>query len=339
VILAPDGSIYYSNPLFEEMIRKEPSKIACSFLAEHVHEEDRERFELLLGEASRSRAGRGEIRLRAEDGTVLPVYVSLSALHLEEFNGICVTLTDLTEQKMYIARLERSNRELEDFASIASHDLQEPLRKVISFGNILRKNHQDTLGETGSEHLNRMLGATERMQTLLTSLLEYARVTTKQVAYQKVDLYDIVREVLSDLEVKIAGTGGEVQVGRLPVIEADHTQMRQLFQNLIGNGLKFHKDGEKPLVKVRCTEPDSLNFQIIVADNGIGFDEQYSEKIFSPFQRLHGRNSRYEGTGMGLAICMKIVERHGGLIEAKSKPGEGSTFIITLPKRFQNGIS
>lgn len=238
------------------------------------------------------------------------------------------------ELKAYMAKLETSNQALQDFASIASHDMQEPLRKVISFGNMLKQKHQDALGETGNDYLKRMLGATERMQILLTTLLEYSRAATKQEPFREVDLYDIVHEVLSDLEVRIAGTGGEVQVGELPVIEADSTQMRQLFQNLIGNALKFHRDGEKPMVKI-TSQPsdDGHSHEIVVEDNGIGFDVRHTERIFAPFHRLHGRSSEFEGTGMGLAICKKIVERHGGVITAKSTAGEGATFIVTLPMK------
>ncbi len=228
--------------------------------------------------------------------------------------------------------LERSNQALQDFASIASHDLQEPLRKVISFGNLLRQKYNDSLGQSGNDYLDRMLDATQRMQSLLKGLLEYSRVTTKSDPFTQVELANIVNEVLSDLEVRIERTGAEMRVLELPVVKADPTQMRQLFQNLIGNALKFHKEDEKPVVEVRSTLADG-KLQIIIEDKGIGFEEQYLDRIFAPFQRLHGRSSQYEGTGMGLAICKKIVERHGGSITAKSTLGRGATFIITLPSK------
>jgi PAS domain S-box-containing protein len=231
--------------------------------------------------------------------------------------------------------LERSNQALREFASIASHDMREPLRKVTTFGNMLRNKHKDSLGEQGNDYLNRMIDASNRMQVLLTSLLEYSRVTMNPEPFKEVDLCDIVHGVLSDLEIRIEKSGGEVQVGELPVVEGDPIQMRQLFQNLIGNALKFHKQGEKPLVKVHCSA-DNPVCQIIVEDNGIGFDEQCGERIFAPFQRLCGK-SEYEGTGMGLAICKKIVERHGGSITVRSSPGDGSTFIITLPVSQRGG--
>jgi PAS domain S-box-containing protein len=233
----------------------------------------------------------------------------------------------------YMAKLEQSNRALQDFASIAAHDMKEPLRKVISFGNMLGHKFGDSLGQSGNEYLNRMLRSTERMQSLLTSLFEYSKVTMNPEPFQEIDLNDIIQEVLSDLEVRIVKSGGEVDVGDLPVISADPTQMLQLFQNLIGNALKFHKPGEKPMVRIRFVSDPGSVCQIIVEDNGIGFEERYLDRIFAPFQRLHGRSSQYEGTGMGLAICKKIVERHGGSITASSTPGTGTCFIVRLPLR------
>ncbi|MGA2226275.1 MAG: PAS domain S-box protein [Syntrophobacteraceae bacterium] len=233
------------------------------------------------------------------------------------------------------AELEQSNQALQDFASIASHDMREPLRKVISFGNMLRQKSGDSLGQSGNDYLNRMLHATERMQSLLAGLLDYSRVATAGGSLKEVDLSDLIGEVLADLEVRIVKTGGEVHVGTLPVISADPTQMRQLFQNLIGNALKFHKPGEKPTVHVSSVPNNDSGCQIVVEDSGIGFEEQHLDRIFAPFQRLHGRSSQYEGTGMGLAICKKIVERHGGQITARSAPGQGAAFTVTLPAKQQ----
>ena len=225
--------------------------------------------------------------------------------------------------------LEASNQALQDFAFIAAHDLQEPLRKVKSFGDMLQKRCGDSLGELEKDYLDRMLRANDRMQSLLVALREYSRLSTEAEPFVDVELTQIVHDVLSDMEIRIKGSGGEVLVGELPVIKADPTQMRQLFQNIIANALKFHKEGEKPVVEVRSAIAEG-KVQITVEDNGIGFEEQYVEKIFAPFHRLHGR-SEYEGTGMGLAICKKIVERHGGSITAKSAPGAGASFIIRLP--------
>src|SRR5947207_583080 len=239
-------------------------------------------------------------------------------------------------------RLERSNRELQDFAYVASHDLQEPLRKVQAFGDRLKAACSKAIGAEGSDYLDRMQAAAKRMQTLIDDLLAFSRVTTKANPFEPVDLNRIAQEVLSDLEVRIQQSGGQVELGELPAIDADPLQMRQLFQNLFGNALKFNQEGRPPVVKVRgqaVNQPARESAangqveevcQITVEDNGIGFNEKYLDRIFILFQRLHGR-SAYEGTGIGLAICRKIADRHGGSITAKSTPGEGSTFVVTLP--------
>ena len=233
--------------------------------------------------------------------------------------------------KDYSTRLERSNQELRNFASIASHDLQEPLRKVSTFGSILEARFADALGKEGQGYLSKMLDATARMQALIESLLIYSRVTTRSEPFVSVDLSKLVKEVLLDLEIPIQETRAEVGTGDLPRIEADPGQIRQLFQNLIGNALKFHADN--PRIKIYSEACWEGTCKIYIEDNGIGFDELYLDRIFQPFQRLHGKSSRYKGSGIGLAICRKIVDRHNGTITATSVPGKGSTFIVSLPLR------
>ena len=243
------------------------------------------------------------------------------------------------ERESYIKKLAQSNRELEDFAFIASHDLQEPLRKIQTFGDRVKDKWGDRLGEEGRDYLVRMQNAATRMQALILALLTYSRVTTRPEPFSRVALTPLVQEVVSDLAARIEATGARVEVGELPVIESSPLQMRQLFQNLLSNSLKYRSE-EKPVIRVSANtvddpargkkDPDGQWVKILVKDNGIGFDEKYLDRIFLPFQRLHGR-SQYEGTGMGLAICRKTVERHGGTITAKSAPGKGATFIVTLP--------
>jgi signal transduction histidine kinase len=231
--------------------------------------------------------------------------------------------------------LERSNRELEQFASVASHDLQEPLRKIQAFGDRLVQRFSNILGEQGREFVERMQHSAVRMRALIDDLLAYSRVASRGKPFEPVDLNQVAAEVVSDLEGRIEETEGRVDVGALPTIEGDPLQMRQLFQNLIGNALKFRKPDVAPLVWVRSEsgeENGATTCKLSVKDNGIGFDGTYSERIFQLFQRLHGR-SEFEGTGMGLAICRKIVERHGGHIMAQSQPGCGSEFVVTLPLR------
>lgn len=236
------------------------------------------------------------------------------------------------ELKEQSKSLEMSNRELQDFAYVASHDLQEPLRKIQAFGNLLESEYGQELGE-GADYLARMRGAAARMSVLIEDLLEFSRVTTKAHSSVPVDLNVVAEEVVSDLEARIKDTNGTVVVGKLPVVMADPTHMRQLLQNLIGNALKFHKPGEDARVEVSSTDigGEQPQHEIRVQDNGIGFDEKYIDRIFSVFQRLHGKDD-YDGTGIGLAVCRKIVERYGGKITAESKKDVGSTFIIVLPQ-------
>jgi PAS domain S-box-containing protein len=231
--------------------------------------------------------------------------------------------------KVYAARLEQSNRDLQEFAYIASHDLQEPLRKVLAFGDRLASKYADVLDETGQDYLKRMRDASQRMQTLINDLLSFSRVSTRVQPFAKVDLNNLIQDVVSDLEMQIDRTQGKVEVGKLPTLEADPTQMHQLLQNLITNSLKFHQEAIPPVIEV-SSENSGNKCRIMVKDNGIGFNMQYLDRIFKPFQRLHSRQE-YEGSGMGLAICRRIVERHSGEISAISNPGEGSTFIVTLP--------
>ncbi|MGC3971182.1 MAG: CHASE3 domain-containing protein [Pirellulales bacterium] len=230
--------------------------------------------------------------------------------------------------------LRVSNRELEQFASVASHDLQEPLRKIEAFGDRLKSRNMEQLDDNGRDYLERVLVSASRMRSLINDLLNFSRVTTRAQPPQPVNLQTVAEEVTSDLEGRLQQTGGRVELGKLPTVEADPTQMRQLLQNLIGNALKFHRPEVPPVVKVNArndlSEKVGPSVVITVEDNGIGFEEVYLDRIFNVFQRLHGRNE-YEGTGMGLAIARKIVERHQGTITAHSRLDEGSTFIVTLP--------
>ena len=238
--------------------------------------------------------------------------------------------------KLSAGNLERSNRELQDFASVASHDLQEPLRKVQTFGDRLKATSSTGLDSQGLDYLNQMLSATSRMRALIQDLLMFSRINSRPREFVAVDLARVTHEVLADLEVRVAESGAQVQVGELPVVEADPMLMRQLLQNLIGNALKFHATDRPPVVRVRSlAAADASNGDdlctVVVEDEGIGFEEKYLDRIFTVFQRLHGRNE-YEGTGIGLAICRKIAWRHGGEITASSSPGRGATFTVTLPR-------
>lgn len=240
-----------------------------------------------------------------------------------------------THMQFHTARLEQSNRDLEEFAYIASHDLQEPLRKILAFSDRLMSRYSQSFDETGQDYINRMHDATRRMQALIDDLLVYSRVSTQAQPPTQINLTDLIKEVVSDLESQLQHTGGRVEFDILPTIEADPAQIHQLLKHLIVNALKFHREGVSPQIKLYGhmleQEGSTLEMcQIIVEDNGIGFKQQFAERIFKPFQRLHPRGE-YSGSGMGLAICRRIVERHNGRITANSGPGKGATFIVTLP--------
>ncbi len=255
--------------------------------------------------------------------------------------GSVLLFKDITERKkteetlaQRASELARSNAELEQFAFVASHDLQEPLRKVQAFGDRIKAKCEGEQSAEVRDYLDRMQNAAARMRTLINDLLTFSRVIRSSEPFVPVDLGAVTREVLSDLEVLVEKKGGKVDVGSLPTLDADPMQMRQLMLNLIGNALKFQPADGNPQVKISARSFSTLAgeqlWEMQVQDNGIGFDEKYMDRIFAVFQRLHGR-SEYEGTGVGLAVCRRIVDRHHGTITAKSKPGSGATFIVTLP--------
>ncbi len=316
--------------------------------------------ETIIPERYREAHQRGLAKyLATGEGPVLGKTMELVALH-REGHELPIELTiwpvraggrltfnsfirDVTERRradearsLLTRRLARSNEELEQFASTASHDLREPLRKILTFGDRITTRYSDSLPEQGRDYLRRMVGAASRMNALIDGLLQLSSVGVNAERFSTVSLTRVAREVLSDLETRLEEYSATVDVAELPTIEADPVQMRQLLLNLIGNGLKFHKAGARPRVSVGA----DLTFdggngghcRLVVEDNGIGFDETYLERMFEPFQRLHGR-AEYEGTGIGLALCRRIVERHGGTITARSTPGEGAAFVVTLPVR------
>ena len=280
--------------------------------------------------------------LHRKDGTPFPAeFVKTPINENGRVVGSVVVFKDITERKQVqdslsrkAAELARSNAELEQFAFVASHDLQEPLRKIQAFGDRLKVKCQPIEAPDIQDYLERMQSAAARMRTLINDLLAFSRVIRSSEPLVPVDLALVTKEVLGDLEVRIEKSGAKIELGELPTIEADPLQMRQLMLNLVGNALKFQPPGASPLIRISATTLTLLSrepqCEVRVQDNGIGFDEKYMDKIFAVFQRLHGR-TEYEGTGVGLAVCRRIVDRHHGTITAKSEPGKGATFIVTLP--------
>ncbi len=279
-----------------------------------------------------------EMTLQFEDGQVTQLYGNAAPLNKTPGNSegavgifIDITMRKRMEEELrnLNERLKASNQELEQFATIASHDMQEPLRKIISFSNILMDS-AGNLDETQRENISRLNVATHRMKGMITDLLNLSKISTHGSAFSQVDLSQVAAEVLTDLEIQIRNADAQIELNPLPSVQGDVMQLRQLFQNLIANAIKFQKPGQKPHIRITGQKTDQGKVQISIEDNGIGFNELYARRIFRPFERLVGR-SEYEGTGIGLAICEKIVARHGGEISVRSTPGEGSVFIITLP--------
>ena len=302
---------------------------------------------LLTAKATREDRLEG-LRAGADDFLSKPVDIGELTARLEIANRILAmqqTLHDHSRETAQLnERLQRQNEtltglntELEQFAYVACHDLQEPLRKIQIFGGRLKAGYGNVLGERGNDYLGRIENAAERLQTLVRALFQLTQIEKDVRPFVPVDLTQIAADVRLDLETRLDETQGKIEFERLPTISGDPLQIRQLLQNLIGNGLKYHRPEEPPVVTVTASlETTSLPgrdvCRITVRDNGIGFEEEYLDRIFQPFQRLHGA-SEYEGTGIGLAICRKIVERHSGTLTAHSTPGLGAAFQVTLPMK------
>jgi two-component system, chemotaxis family, sensor kinase Cph1 len=354
IYIIQGGRIVFGNKRFAEIYGYSREEVLGMDSLAFVHPEDRALIE--------------DIRQKRMDGEEVPaeyeakglrkngdlIYVQRRNTVIDHFGKAAIlgNVLDVTplkkaenELKLRAIELEQKNRELEDFTAIASHDLQEPLRKIEAFGEMLVSKSGSSLDEEGRDYLKRMQGAADRMTKLINSLLSYSRVTTKARSLKPVDLNEIVKTAMSNLEIRLRETKGEISVGNLPIVEADEVQMIQLFQNIIGNALKFRPEGRAPRISIDLTSPvlqdrreEAAFYEIDIRDNGIGIDEHQIERIFEPFERLHGRNE-YEGAGMGLAICRKIMEHHGGAIAAKSSPGNGTAFTLKFPTTHADPVS
>lgn len=347
-------ALIWSDGLFK-ILDKDPNSYTPTWesFSENAYPEDRKVVEQFINEILTLNEG-AALEYRVEIRGILK-YLSLTAKPRHESDKPTLdklgTVIDITEQKMYemqleqyTAELKRSNEDLEQFAYVASHDLQEPLRKIRAFGDRLLNRYRTQLDGQGEDYIKRMQSASMRMQTLIEDLLSYSRVSRSNETFDKLDMNLIMAEIRDDLDIQIKREKAVVNIGKIPEITGERMQIKRLFQNLINNAIKFHKPNSVPVVdvlgkRVKWHEvkrdfgislPDSVYTMIVIKDNGIGFDEKFSEKIFNIFQRLHGR-TEYEGTGIGLAICRKIVANHKGYITARSKENVGSEFIVILP--------
>ena len=347
------GHIAWSNGLYPIFNKTQGTQATWDSFVENVHPDDKisanEFFDSVKSRRARLETSyRIEINGRFRYLMVVARPKENPGTHQVDILGIVI---DLTEQKVYesqlkqfTAELQRSNQDLEQFAYVASHDLQEPLRKIRAFGDRLTAKYQSKLEEQGSDYVARMQSAAARMQVLIEELLSFSRVSRPGIFSESLDVNELVTEIREDLEAQIKREKATLITGSLPSIRGERSQIKRLLQNLISNGIKFHKNGQGTRVEVtgsvmrggdvqnefNVSLPKLKYARIEVKDDGIGFDEKYLEKIFTIFQRLHGR-AEYEGTGIGLAICRKIVANHGGFITARSAENEGSNFIVILP--------
>ncbi len=350
-----EGLIVYTNAQFCELLQMPYEKVIGTSLFDFIHPESLEKFKQTFELALNGKA-KGEFSLVVND-ILTPAYLSLTSLQ-PQLSSIGIIITDLTSTKQneevilkYQKDLEiknhellQSNSDLASFAYVASHDLQEPLRKIQIFSKRILEKELETLSDNGKEYFQRLMTATHRMQSLIIDLLNYSRINTSEVEYTSTDLNTLLEEVKNDLIELIEETQTVIESDTLPVADIIPNQFNQVLSNLITNAIKFRKPGINPIIKIsaRVIPATEIKIQAVFiaaqywkiqfSDNGIGFEQTYADRIFELFQRLHGR-SEYDGTGIGLAICKKILQTHEGLIEAIGVPEVGATFSLYLPIR------
>ena len=352
VTLDERGGVQYSNLSFASMVSLTPALVVAELFQDFVADKDKNYFTHLLEQGWKEDI-KGEVLLIRNDGYI-PVQLSITALRLGRDFTLSILITDLTTQKEAQAQLKLkndqlavsnlalglSNYDLQQFASVASHDLQEPLRKVLIFANTLKDQFASELSETPRTYIDKILSSALRMKVLIVDILNYSRLSEDNNNFESTDLKVLIQELLEDLEMTVEEKKAAIFVDDLPAIPVIRGQMRQVFQNLISHALKFTQKGISPHIDIRSTdELDGFSgaegfsgkfYHIHVKDNGIGFDEKYSKNIFNLFEKLHSKDD-YEGSGIGLTICKKIIEKHHGYISVKTKPGAGSDFIVSLP--------
>jgi signal transduction histidine kinase len=330
-----------------------PQNIKHDFFMKHVLPEYADDFEKNLRTAITERSSMEfEYTVKTKSGELKNVFTKARVIvDFEDSLTVVGTTRDITllrnfekEQERHLHDLNRSNKALEEFAYVASHDLQEPVRKIAMFSERLRSKYSDMIDREGLLFIDRIVGAADNMKMLIDNLLEFSRANRSSEAFAPVNLQDVFQQVITNLELKIEETKSTISISGLPTIEAVGSEMEQLFSNLISNSIKFRRPSMIPHIeitghqatvaeKTRYALPDDRTFHVIeVKDNGIGFEEEYTEKIFQIFHRLHGK-AEYPGSGIGLAICKRIVDNHNGIIAARSLPGCGSTFTVILPEK------
>jgi PAS domain S-box-containing protein len=342
VVMADDqGTIRYWNPgaetmfgWMEEDALGQPMTVIMPERFRAAHDAGLKRY--LATREARVLGRTIEMTGLRRDGAEFPIELSISSWRTSKGTFFSAFLRDITTRKdaeqvlrAQAQDLARSNQELEQFAYVASHDLQEPLRMVSNYTQLLASRYRDRLDGDALEFIDYAVDGAKRMQALIHDLLQYARVGTRGKEFKATPANEIVQATVVNLSGAIEEAGAEIRIDPLPTVNCDQSQLAQVFQNLIGNALKFRRPDTPPIVHVTAAAEDG-HWRFLVSDNGIGIDQKYFDRIFQMFQRLHGRD-QYEGTGIGLALCRKIVERHGGRIFVDSEPGRGTTFSFTIP--------
>jgi two-component system CheB/CheR fusion protein len=355
VTLNSDGLIIYSNSQFARIIKKPLSTIVGKMFSDLVIADNKSKFNNLFSE-SRTRNIKAEVSIESDDG-VVHCQLSFSALLIDGENTRSMIVSDLTLQKEIEKELKIKNEELEklnealitsnhdlqQFASVASHDLQEPLRKIQVFSKFLKDRSYGELSDASKQYVEKIIGCAQRMKVLIVDILTYSRLSAGDPSFEMIDLNELVQEIVDDFDLKISEKNARIEVQELCAIEGNKGQIRQVFQNLISNALKFASSERAPSLAIQLKSLDARELglsltdgidycRIVVMDNGIGFDEKFSSSIFSLFETLNPKTT-YEGSGIGLAIAKRIIDKHHGVIIAKSVIGRGSEFNVILPLR------
>lgn len=361
VTLDMEGIIIYCNSSFALMLGLPLTNVIGSLFSQFVADKDVSAFKAFLNSSTENEV-RKELDLKIFRSTgelTLPIQLSMRNLNQQGDSGLNILITDLSQHK-YIQNmlkeknqellqinnyLESSNHDLQQFASVASHDLQEPMRKIQIFADLLQEKGKEKIPSNLLTYLNKIKTSADRMRALITDVLHYSKLSAENNQDELIDVEKIVQEIVEDMELMIKDKNAEISIGKLPSLYANSGQIRQVFQNVIGNALKFSKSGQPPVVQITGYRIEEKSFDspqssdgsfclYSIKDNGIGFSEIFHVKIFEMFQRLHAREE-YDGSGIGLAITKKIIEKHNGLVKAKSTPGKGTEFLLLFPYRIQ----
>lgn len=355
VTLNKEGLVIYCNSQFARLVQQPLSKVMGSLFTDYIYKEDQALFAELISRGWKSKI-RAELKLTVGSAN-LDVQLSLNVIEMDDDTALSVIITDLTSQKDIERQLMTkndelrrlndaliaSNHDLQQFASVASHDLQEPLRKIQVFSKFLKDKNYDDLSESSKTYIEKIFSSSQRMKLLIVDILTYSKLSADNFLSDKVDLNEIISEIVEDFDLRISEKNAHIDVSGLCVVEGNKGQLRQVFQNLLSNSLKFMSPSRDPRITIRLEKPDpgetgilpserDSYCQVIVTDNGIGFENDYSSSIFSLFETLNPKGT-YEGSGIGLAIAKKIVEKHHGVILAKSEVDKGSSFSVILPFR------